>query len=105
MRAGKLDKIIVIQRVTTTVDEYGTPAEGWATVATVRAQRVKLNTDEFLRAFGTTSEAMAVFRVRHIDGLTLADRVTCDGETFDLKGIEPIGRRAGIELRCTATGG
>lgn len=105
MRAGKLDRTIVVQRVATTVDEYGTPAEGWTTVATVRAQRVKLNTEEFLRAFGSTAEAVAVFRIRHMDGLTVADRVTCDGETFDLKGIEPIGRRAGLELRCTAAGG
>ena len=48
MRAGKLDKIITIGRVTNTVDDFGTPQEGWATVATVRAQRVKLTTEEFL---------------------------------------------------------
>jgi len=104
MRAGKLDKIITIGRVTNTVDDFGTPQEGWATVATVRAQRVKLTTEEFLRAFGSTSEAVAVFRIRHIDGLTLADRITCDDEAFDLKGIEPIGRRQGLELRCVAAG-
>lgn len=104
MRAGKLDKTIVISRVTTTVDEYGTPVEGLATVATVRAQRVKLTTEEFLRAFGNSSEAVAVFRVRHIDGLTLADRITCEGEAFDLKGIEPLRRRQDLELRCIASG-
>ncbi len=104
MKAGKLDRIITVQRVTTTVNEYGTPVEGWTTVATIRAQRVKLTTEEFLRAFGSTSEAVAVFRIRHMDGLTLADRITCEGETFDLKGIEPIGRREGLELRCIASG-
>lgn len=104
MKAGKLDRIIVIQRVTTTVDEYGTPQEGWSTVATIRAQRVKLTTEEFLRAFGSTSDAVAVFRIRHMDGLTLADRITCEGETFDLKSVEPIGRREGLELRCIASG-
>lgn len=100
MRAGKLDRTIVIERATTTVDEYGTPAEGWTTVATVRAQRVKLTTEEFIRAFGSASEAVAVFRIRYVDGLTTADRITCDGETYDLKGIEPIGRRQGLELRA-----
>ncbi len=104
MRAGRLDKTLTISRVTTTVDEYGTPVEGWATVATVRAQRVRLNVEEQLRAFGNASEAVAVFRVRHMDGLTLADRITCDGEIFDLKGIEPLGRREGMDLRCVATG-
>lgn len=105
MRAGRLDRTVIIQRVATTVDEYGTPSEGWTTVATVRAQRVKLSTEEFLRAFGNASESVAVFRIRHLDGLTLADRITCDGETYDLKFIEPIGRRQVLELRCTATGG
>lgn len=105
MRAGKLDRIITIEHVTTTVDQYGTPAESWSTVATVRAQRVKLSTEEFLRAFGSTSEAVAVFRIRHMDGLTLGDRVRYQGATFDLKGIEPLGRHEGIELRCVAAGG
>lgn len=105
MRAGKLDKTITIERAATTVDQYGTPAEGWTTVATVRAQRLKLSTEEFLQAFGNTTEAVALFRIRHIDGLTVADRVTCDGEIFDVKAIEPIGRRRGLELRCLAAGG
>lgn len=104
MRAGKLDKSLTIERVTTTVDEFGTPTEGWATVAAVRAQRVKLSTEEFLRAFGSNAEAVAVFRIRHLDGLTLADRITCDGQSYDLKGIEPLGRREGLELRCIASG-
>ncbi len=104
MRAGKLDRIITIERATTTVDEYGTPVEGWATIATVREQRVKLSTEEFLRAFGNTSESAAVFRVRHLDGLSTGDRVRYQGSTFDLKGIEPIGRREGLELRCIAAG-
>lgn len=103
MRAGKLDRIITIERVATTVDDNGTPVEGWTLVASVRAQRVKLTTEEFLRAFGSTQEAVAIFRIRHLDGLTLADRLTCEGETFDLKGIEPLGRREGLELRCIAS--
>lgn len=104
MRAGKLDRIIVIDRVTTTVDEYGTPVEGWTTVATVRGQRVHMNREEFMAAYGQGSQAVTVFRIRHLDGLTLADRITCDGETFDVKGIEPLGRREGLELRCIAHG-
>ena len=104
MRAGKLDRTIVIQRVTSTVDDYGTPVEGLTTVATVRGQRVKLTIAEQLRAFGSVSDTVSVFRIRHMDGLTTADRITCDGETFDLKGIEPLGRREGLELRCIASG-
>lgn len=105
MKAGLLDRIITVERVTTTVDDYGTPVEGWTTVATIRAQRVSLTKEEFLRAFGSTSEAVAVFRIRHMDGLTLADRITSEGQSYDLKSIEPLGRREGLELRCIAAGG
>lgn len=104
MRAGQLDRIITIQRVTTTVDDYGTPVEGWAIVATVRGHRVHMNREEFAAAYGQGSQALTTFRIRHLDGLTLADRLTCDGETFDIKGIEPIGRREAMELRCVAHG-
>ena len=104
MRAGKLDRIIVIQRVVTTVDEYGTPVEGWTTVATVRAQLVQSTTEEFMRTFGITSDTLAIFRIRYRDGITNANRVTYGERTFDLKEVKELGRREGLELRCVAAG-
>lgn len=104
MRAGKLDKSITIERVTTTVDEYGTPIEGWATVAAVRAQIIQSTTEEFMKGWGTSTEAAIVFRIRHLDGITPADRVTYDGRAYDLKEIKELGRREGLDLRCVAQG-
>lgn len=104
MRAGKLTKTIVIQRVTTTVDEYGTPIEGWATVATVRADLIQSSVEEFMRSFGTSAETAVIFRIRYLDGVTTADRVTHDGRSFDVKEIKELGRREGLELRCAAQG-
>lgn len=104
MRAGKLTKSITIERVTTTVDEYGTPIEGWATVATVRAQIIQSTTEEFMKGWGTSTEAAIVFRIRHLDGITPADRVTYDGRAYDLKEIKELGRREGLDLRCVAQG-
>jgi len=105
MRAGKLDRTITIERATTGVDDFGTPVEGWATVATVRAQRIQSTTEEFMRSFGASSESAVIFRIRHMDGLTLADRVTEGSAVFDVKEIKELGRREGLELRCTAAGG
>lgn len=104
MRAGKLDRNITIERVGTTVDDYGTPSEGWTPVATVRAQRLQSSTEEFLRTFGSSEEAAVVFRIRHMDGLKTADRVTDRGQQFDIKEIKELGRREGLELRCIAKG-
>jgi len=104
MRAGKLDKTITIERAATTVDDYGTPAEGWTTVATVRAQLIQSTTEEFMSAGGANSETATIFRIRHMDGLTLADRVTYNARAFDLKEIKELGRREGLDLRCVAAG-
>lgn len=104
MRAGKLDRIIVIERVTTTVDEYGTPQEGWATVATLRAELIQSSAQEFIRAYGASTDTIVIFRTRYLDGVTTADRVTYAGQPYDLKEVKEIGRREGLELRCVATG-
>ncbi len=104
MRAGKLDRIIVIERAATTVDEYGTPTEGWSTVATMRAELIQSSVAEFIRAYGATTDTIAIFRIRYLDGVTLADRVTYAGRPYDLKEVKEIGRRKGLELRCIAAG-
>lgn len=104
MRAGRLDKTITIDRFASSVDEYGTVKDDWTSVATVRAQLIQSNTEEFMRSFGVSSETAIVFRIRHRDDLTVADRVTYDGRHHDLKEIKELGRRAGLDLRCVAQG-
>ena len=104
MRAGKLDKSITIERFASTIDDFGTETEAWATVATMRAQVIQSSTEEFLKAFGTTPERAIVFRIRHRDGLALADRVVYAGRAYDFKEIKELGRREGLELRCVAAG-
>lgn len=104
MRAGLLTKTIAIERATTTIDDAGTPLEVWATHALVRAQLVQLSTEEFMRSFGASSEAATVFRIRFLDGITLADRVKYEGRVYDLKEIKELGRREALELRCLAIG-
>lgn len=104
MRAGKLDRAITIQRVATTVNGYGTSDETWTDVATVRAQRVTTSTEEFIRAYGESAEAVAIFRTWWIDGVKLADRVVFEGQNYDIKETKEIGRREGLELRTILIG-
>jgi len=102
MRAGKLDRVITIQRFTSTVDDDGTPIQTWTDVATVRAQLVQSSTDEYIAARGAVDTAVVIFRMRWLDGITNADRVSYDDTLFNLKEIKEIGRRKGLELRCEA---
>lgn len=104
MRAGKLDKTVVIERRGETVDEFGTVSDGWTLIASVRAQIVQASTEEFLRSAGTSAETAIVFRIRHRADLMTSDRVTHAGRAFDVKEIKELGRREGLDLRCVAIG-
>lgn len=99
MRSGKLDKLITLQRFTSTVDDFGTPVETWADLAELRAQVVQATSEEFIRA-GAESETVIIFRTRFLDGVTTADRVAFAGAAYDIKETKEIGRRGGLEIRC-----
>src|SRR5689334_13005349 len=98
MRAGSLDRLIEIQRRTTGLDLYGTPIETWSTFATVRAQLLKNATDDRENARGHTTNAALTFRMRHLDGITLENRLTYEGQQFEIVGVSEIGRRAGLDI-------
>ena len=104
MRAGKLTHTITVERSAATVDDYGTPSEGWSLVATVRAQVIQSSTEEFMRGFGETAQTAIVFRIRDLAGITVGDRVMHENRPHDVKEIKELGRRAGLDLRCVATG-
>lgn len=105
MEAGKLDRRITIQGFTSATNDYGTPVETWTTKATVWAQLIQRSTREFIREQGAQDEALVIFRIRHLAGVTNADRVLFDGRTLNIKEVTTIGRRVGLELRCNEVSG
>lgn len=106
MRAGKLDSTIEIRRESFEDDGAGNQVPTGETVfVTLRAQVIQSSTEEFLRAYGASSESVIIFRTRWADGITLADKVTYDTTAYDLLEIKSIGRRRGLELRCRNVGG
>lgn len=100
MRAGTLDRTITLQSVTTTVDDYGTPAEAWTDFATVRAQLVQASTTEYLRTYGETATKADIFRIRWLDGVTDRHRIVYNGGNYNIRQVTEIGRRQGLELRA-----
>ncbi|MDY8107767.1 phage head closure protein [Fulvimarina sp. 2208YS6-2-32] len=99
IRAGKLDRRIVIERETEMVDDAGRVARAWAPIATVRAELVTFTVEEEARAFGEASPADLVFKLRYLPGIRTADRVSYNGKAFNIRRIVEIGRRRGMELR------
>jgi SPP1 family predicted phage head-tail adaptor len=104
MQAGRLDRVIEVQRPTTTLDLYGTPTQGWTKVATMRAQLLAFSADNREGQRGSTSDTVITFRTRWLDGVTLESRVLYDGQVFKIAKVKEIGRRVGLDLTCERVG-
>jgi len=104
MRAGNLDREIIIQSSTTVISDAGTPEVTWATVATLRAQRIEATTDEYIRGYGASTERVMVFRTRYVDGVTAADQIVFEDQPFVIKQIKELGRRQALEFRAERIG-
>ena len=99
MRAGPLDRVVTLDRVTVTVDDNGTPQQAWTTYATMRAQLLTNATHEqALKSFGEETDIARAWRMRWIDGVLLADRVTYSGASYRIVEIKEIGRREVLEI-------
>lgn len=101
MRAGKLDRVIVIQRYTVIGDDgMGNEIHGWGDLVTLRAQIVTASTEEFIRSYGIANDYVVIFRTRYYPSIDPADRIRFDGRHFDINEVTLIGRNRGLEMRC-----
>lgn len=101
MRAGKLDRVIVIQRYMVVGDDgMGNETLDWGDIVTLRAQIVTASTEEFVRNYGIVNDAVMIFRTRYYPSIDPADRIRFDGNLYDIKETTLIGRNRGLELRC-----
>jgi SPP1 family predicted phage head-tail adaptor len=102
MRAGKMDRRIIIQRATVTQDDHGEPIETWATLDTVWAQYLPGGGDERYSGQQVFAETQCRFRIRHRAGIKPTDRVSYEGREYDILAVDPIGRREGLEIKAKA---
>ncbi len=101
MRAGKLDRKIILQRFTSTLDEYNEPVKTWATLATRSASYEPLSDGERFRASETAANASARFVIRYsaaVSDLDAKDRLTFEGVVYEIVHVKSVGRREGIEI-------
>lgn len=100
MRAGRLDRTIILQRETETVSPAGTVTSTWTDFAILRAELVSNVFAEVARAYGDGEGADLVLRIRHYHGLTTKDRLVYAGQPYGINAIVELGRRRAMELRC-----
>lgn len=105
MRAGELDRSIVIQAATTTQNAFGEPVETWVkihTADTLPAKVVPTRGSERFTAQQVVGESVVTFRIRWRDDVTTLNRIVYDGRDWDITDVRPLGRREGLEIDATA---
>lgn len=102
MRAGKLDRRIVIQSASLAQNSVGEAVETWATWKTVWATVQDLRGREYFQSRAENAEVTTKFTIRHLDGLKAEMRISYDGDIYDIEHISHMGRRVGIEIMTRA---
>ncbi|MBX5023050.1 phage head closure protein [Rhizobium lentis] len=102
LNIGNMDRRITIEREAETVKPSGSVVKAWAPLATVWAEVLQPTASEFFTGYGEAETGTVIFRVRYRPAMTTKDRVTYDGQPYDLKEIKELGRRDALELRGEA---
>lgn len=100
-----MDRVLTIQRVTLGApDANGVPVETWADLVTLRAVKLEgTAVDIEHEAIGITDTRVKL-QTWFYAGLTLNDRATYEGCTYEIKWLQEIGRRRGLEIHIEKLG-
>lgn len=112
MKAGQMDRKIIIQTPAESVNDIGQVVSSWSTLATVWAQVVPVTGNEIIRSGsgGTStdtpggklfgSQQSRVF-VRYRSDVTIQERLSIDGQYWDIQYIRVVSaekRKDGLEI-------
>lgn len=102
MRAGELDRLIKLKRVTSTTDpdtlEKIESVEVYASA--VAAKVVFRSGNERFSDGLNIVERVAVIKLRYRSDIINSDIVEYESKDYSVEFIKPLGRRQGLELTC-----
>ena len=106
IQAGELDRRVQFRRAILTDDGFGM-VETWADHGTPRwAKKTDVSDGERWRAGQVQANITTRFTVRwstFARDITAADRLVCEGLTYDITGIKEVGsRRTFVEITAAA---
>lgn len=99
MRAGKLDRRVIIQRFTLIQGKFN-DTQVWSDHLTLWASKSHMTEDEIFASNQTIAKRALVFEIRFHKDVTETDRLLFDGETYNIVGVSEIGRAEGLRLKC-----
>lgn len=102
MQAGKLDRLITIQKRTAAVDGWGGPLpEAWEDVVTVWADFRHKSGSETIRADAETSTVRASVRIRWRTNVDAGMRVKVGSAFYEIEAVMPdLAGRVFVDLVC-----
>jgi SPP1 family predicted phage head-tail adaptor len=105
IRAGKLDRRIVIQGKVIVISDSGEEQVTWSQLANVWAEKVESTGAERYAAQQLIGRAMSTFRFRWNQAtsqVTAGHQILYNGRAYDILDVREIGRREGLEVDCFA---
>jgi SPP1 family predicted phage head-tail adaptor len=102
LRAGDLDRRIDLASYSLVPDPEGwNVIPTWTTyAANVPARVIRSNGSEYLSMNQVVAEARAVFVIRWRPNVKPTDRITFEGQPWDVQDVRELGRRVGLEIHC-----
>lgn len=101
MMAARLDQRVIVQRKSVTRDSVGGEVVTWSTLASRWAEAQPLRGREYVTLRAAQADVTIRFRLRHIEGLTPADRVMWRGKPYGIVDVIDVnGAREMTELMC-----
>lgn len=102
MKAGDLNRQIVIQSRDSGTDDAGQPVQTWTTLATVWAHVMgQTGMGSIKSAVGGVEVNAYSFRVRYRTDIDAADRVVFGGQNYDVKSVRhDHARKEWTDLVC-----
>ena len=96
MRAGKLDRRIVIQEKENTTDSYGFRSWVWTNHATIWSNWVQVSGKETDRDKNKNNDVSGYFRTRYVSTIDENMRVYFNSEYYKITQIKEIQRQDGL---------
>lgn len=103
MRAGKMDRRVTLLKFQEIGrDPLNTPIEAWVPTATVWAQQRPERGAERFTAAQIAGAKVMTFHVRYRADIGIKDRLSYEGQVFEISDVRELGRRETSELDCVA---
>lgn len=88
-----MDRRVALQSRVSTPNAYNEPIYTYATYVTVWGEKIELSVEELLMSQQISAQTMVRVRIYYRAELSNTGRAIMDGQTYEMAGIQEIGRR------------